>query len=237
MELHLALKNIIKTDGVSILYEPRLVNILCDFQAFDSIPASKYMLRAIIDDGYTKKLTQIGAWNHQAQSLCSQFSNITGFLPDVSWTIFTSIAFGLGWLTSLPPFQGPTSSLSHQNSRTSRTVIDESSSNEDIVAYLNSIVERKPHLEKQLGVEFSTISFEYRVAPDYFNYHCFVEVNGNPRQESICIKSSLVGFNGAILASNDGSIFHFKGYAVEKILLYFTHCSADKIQKIIVYPE
>lgn len=48
MELHLALRNIIKTVGPNIITEGRMVNILCDFQAFDTLPASKYVMRAIL---------------------------------------------------------------------------------------------------------------------------------------------------------------------------------------------
>ena len=48
MELHQALKQIINTDGQEILTQPRIVNILSDLQAYQSMPAAKYIISSMI---------------------------------------------------------------------------------------------------------------------------------------------------------------------------------------------
>lgn len=102
MELHKALRNIIQTDGPEILKEVRLVNILDDFQAYQDIPASKYILRAIIVDGYSSKLLAIGKWNSEAETLVNKFSSVTGFIPESVSLIFQSISYGIGWTSNNP---------------------------------------------------------------------------------------------------------------------------------------
>lgn len=101
MPLHIALRNIIQTDGNNIITELRLINILDDFHAFDAIPASKYILRAIIADGYSSKLLSIGDWSNEAQSLSLRFATNTGFVAQYVNILFQSIAYGLGWIVEI----------------------------------------------------------------------------------------------------------------------------------------
>lgn len=98
MELHKALRHIVLTEGQDILKEIRLINILDDFNAYQDIPASKYILRAIIADGYTAKLSILGKWDSDAELLASKFSSITGFIPESVFRIFLSLAYGLDWI-------------------------------------------------------------------------------------------------------------------------------------------
>ena len=101
MELHKALRNIINTEGQEILNDLRLVNILDDFNAYQGIPASKYILRAIISDGFTAKLLFLGKWNSDAEQLANKFAMITGFVPESVSAICQSIAYGLGWINAI----------------------------------------------------------------------------------------------------------------------------------------
>lgn len=98
MPLHQTLRNVILTEGQDIVKELRLVNILDDFHAYESIPASKYILRAIIADGYSAKILSLGQWNTNAQQLVEKFTQTTGFIKESVTGIFQSIAFGLGWI-------------------------------------------------------------------------------------------------------------------------------------------
>ena len=101
MELYKALRKIIQTEGQDILNEPRLVNILDDFNAYQDIPGSKYIVRAINTDGYTAKLLSIGKWNADAEQLANKFAMITGFVPESVSVICHSIAYGLGWINAI----------------------------------------------------------------------------------------------------------------------------------------
>lgn len=106
MELHKALQHIIQTEGQDIIKEIRLVNILDDFNAYQDIPASKYILRAIIAERYTNKLLLLGKWDNNAVMLSQKFSALTGFIPESVSVIFQSIAYGLGWINCIQFSQG-----------------------------------------------------------------------------------------------------------------------------------
>lgn len=56
MELHLVLKEIVEKEGASILTEPRLVNILADYNAFENNVSARYILRILIEDNYIEEL-------------------------------------------------------------------------------------------------------------------------------------------------------------------------------------
>lgn len=105
MELHKALRAVIQTEGEAIITEVRLVNILDDFKAYSEMPTAKYILRAIIADGFAQKLLLIGNWNNDAVNLASRFAATTGFLPSTVSDIFQSLAFGLKWISNIQKCQ------------------------------------------------------------------------------------------------------------------------------------
>lgn len=101
--LHILLRNIVEAEGEKIILETRVVNILNDYRAFDSAPASKYVLRAIIIDGYARKLLSAAGWNTTVSSLISQFIIETGFQSDLVNYVFLCIAYGLKYINSISP--------------------------------------------------------------------------------------------------------------------------------------
>lgn len=116
MELHKALRNIIQTDGPDILNDVRLINVLDDFQAYQDIPASKYILRAIISDGFTAKLLALGKWSSDVDQLANKFATITGFVPESVSVICQSIAYGLGWINAIQFNSKPSNKTSQSTS-------------------------------------------------------------------------------------------------------------------------
>lgn len=107
MELHQALKHIIKAEGQDIVTDLRIINILNDLNAYQDIQGSKYILRAIIDDGFAVRFRQIGSLNSQAQSMIKKFADITGFNEYSVTRIFHSLAYGLGWINTMPKTPNP----------------------------------------------------------------------------------------------------------------------------------
>lgn len=103
MELHKALQHIIQTDGVEMLSNLKIINILDDFNAYDDIAASKYILRSIIVDGCMTKFLSIGKWDNNAILLINKFHTSTGFKEEAVNDIFRSIAYALGWITNYKP--------------------------------------------------------------------------------------------------------------------------------------
>ena len=166
MELHKALRNIIQTDGPEILKEVRLVNILDDFNAYQDIPASKYILRAIIADGYSTKLITIGKWDNSAKTLINKFSTVTGFIPESVSLIIQSMAYGLGWINTIAPITS-NSAVRKQTSNSpfplpNRTCTKigwrKGMSEDEIEQYILSMIEFDRSREKVLNVHIENLS-------------------------------------------------------------------------------
>lgn len=98
MELHNALRYVIQTEGMDIIKDVRLVNILDDFNAYQDIPASKYILKTIISEGYMDKFLSLGKWDSHARVLVHKFSRSKGFMHETVSVIFSCIAYGLKWI-------------------------------------------------------------------------------------------------------------------------------------------
>lgn len=174
MELHKAIKSIIDTDGVEIIKDTRLVNILGDLRAFDSTPASKYILRAIIADGYVNKLLTIGTWNNESENLCNQFIVTTGFQNDYVQLVFQSLAYGLGWLNQITITKNnPTQKQQPITGNPHATNTPKLSKKEHKESYLLSKVEFVSDLKQEIGVEMTNLSFEmdqYEKRSFYLNF-------------------------------------------------------------------
>lgn len=115
MKLYDAIKKIIVCDGEKAITDLKIINILSDFQAFKDMPSSKYVLHASIRDGYVKRLLTIGSWNIDTQKLLDKFIFDTGFQHDVAYYVFQSIAYGLGYITSISNSPQPTSNTNPNN--------------------------------------------------------------------------------------------------------------------------
>lgn len=191
MELHLALRKVIDTEGVDIINDFRLVNILNDFKAFDAIPASKFILRSIISEGYSNRLLQLGKWDANAQKLCQHFETHTGFNADYVEYLFQSIAYGLGLLSSIKAKSAHPTNTTNNSSSTKNiqrplnltfAQIDKkgdafkSQYKEDAESYFDSIIEVKGNLKKDLGAEVK-ITSEYD--PENGMFAMNFEVSGN----------------------------------------------------------
>lgn len=189
MELHKALQHIIQTEGQDIIKEIRLVNILDDFNAYQDIPASKYILRAIIAEGYTNKLLVFGKWDNNAEMLSQKFSAITGFIPESVSIIFQSISFGLGWIKQIIPLNDKDSLRYNSSNRkkVSPTRPWGKLSVEDRELFLNSLVEIQ---QSKCGLKYDSIyiaddSNSSNTVCFYINY----EVSG-PLPKNACVNLS-----------------------------------------------
>lgn len=101
MELHAVLNNIVKQNRDSILFESRLINMLTDYNAFEQYPATKYILREIIDSKYSQQLYNCTLWNMQAEKLIIEFVTKTGYQKPLSNYVFQCIAYSLGWVKTV----------------------------------------------------------------------------------------------------------------------------------------
>lgn len=183
MELHQALKQVIRCEGQDIITDLRLINILNDLNAYQDIQGSKYILRAIIDDGFASRFCQIKSLNNQAYDLIRRFTATTGFNEDGVLKIFQSLAFGLGWINQMPVAPSPTPSPAPAPSPRPNT-------------------QPQPSSASHLNLTFSQLdnksdSFKHKYARDAENYlDSIITVLGNPQQELGAKLSANVSFSG-----------------------------------------
>lgn len=101
MELHKAIKEIIAIKGVEMINNIQIINYLLDYQAFKEKPATKLILRDVIDLGYCKRIKAINSkdynWHSKFLQLKQEFINTCGYKEDLASYVFDSIAYSLGW--------------------------------------------------------------------------------------------------------------------------------------------
>ena len=238
MDLHIALKNIIEADGTDIINDVRLVNILSDFKAFDDIPASKYILRAIINDGYYSKLNAIGEWNAKADALCAQFTKSTGFQSDYVYAIFQSFAYGLGWIKQINSNIPSKQQKQTTSCCPSKQQIQKQTTKEQEEASLLSKVKLLNDIKDLTGLEICNISFNI-FDKNYFQLTC--EIKG--RIDLKChadfyIKVVLYDNKNTILANEklwwNCDTLEFLGLKVKTLGFY---CQSQKVDKICIFVE
>lgn len=222
MELHQALKQIINTDGQDILTQLRVVNILSDLQAYQKMPAAKYIISSMINDGYMLKLIKIGKWNAKCEQLASQFVITTGFQEFMVSTIYQSIAFGLGWkksieLTKAPanppasnskrPATAPNSPLSTELMLTHAELKKKSDSFrldyvEKAINYLNPLIQVKGEWEKAIGLNaHASVSYDLNeLSTNDLLFH--LELEGVLKVFDIAIKVVIYNHKNEIVATD-----------------------------------
>lgn len=264
MELHQALKHIIRSEGQGIVTDLRLINILNDLNAYQEIQGSKYILRAIIDDGFASRFYQIGSLNNQANDLIHRFITTTGFNEENVLKIFQSLAFGLGWISQMPltpaPVPSPTptptsqqkpastqpSSVASTLMLTSSKIVRKSQDFrvdycERAADYLDSITEVRNIHNLEIKVFAKLEIYDNPTS----NIVWSVEVNGNiPMKKGDIITQPfeivLYNHSGRILTTQGVYTYNpVNGYGVlttEPVREDFFKCVGN-IGKIVVYPK
>ena len=100
MELHKAIKEIVDSKGADMICNPQIINYLLDYQAFKEKPATKLILRAIIDSGYTENILALtsdkNGWEIKFRQYQHEFIDSCGYKEELAAYVFDSIAYGLG---------------------------------------------------------------------------------------------------------------------------------------------
>lgn len=183
LDLHEALRNIIDIEGCEIIQEVRLVNILSDYKFFETNPASKFIFKSIITEGYSKRLYSIGEWNSKCAALASHFSLITGFQSDYVKQIFISLAYGLGWISNMPSNDNSFCNQNTSQIQPLNTTI-KLTTKEQKELFLYNKIRFLNDIKQETGLEVSNISFEIE------NSKCF-KINCEIRGK---VKDSCAGF-------------------------------------------
>lgn len=226
MELHLALRNIIDTDGIGIVNDVRIINILSDLKAFNTTPALKYILRAVIADGYANRLMSCGKWDTNAMALCNHFASSTGFQEEYVMFVFQSIAYGLRFLNNIV-IPNPTKHQIQQNTSSTTPSKDPSlfclgykelrrksekflsSFKENVEEYLDGIIEKKGDWSL-FGAKITPTS-EYTIYDNDSKLEFHFEINGKIACKQ---KSGFIGLHFYVV------LYNYKGKMLSKSIAY-----------------
>lgn len=99
MELHKALKEIIASKGAGMINNIQIINYLLDYQAFKEKPATKLILRDVINAGYGDSilsLQNVHGWQTKFKQYEHEFIDSCGYKEELAVYVFESIAYALG---------------------------------------------------------------------------------------------------------------------------------------------
>lgn len=109
MKLYDAIKEIVKLKGKKIISDSALLNYLNDYHAFEERPASKLVLRDIINGGYADKILQLSNlgnnWTIKLKSFEHDFVDSCGYKEELVLYVFHSLAYAIN-LTVRKPGKG-----------------------------------------------------------------------------------------------------------------------------------
>lgn len=100
MELHKAIKEIVDLKGDRIVADAQIINFLLDYNAFKAKPATKLILRDIINSGYAEEILSLdmnnAGWQIAFMKFERDFIDSCGYKEDLSKYVFEAIAYGIG---------------------------------------------------------------------------------------------------------------------------------------------
>ena len=100
MELHKAIKEIVVSKGPEMINNIQIINYLLDYQAFKKNPATKQILRDVINSRYAEKIISLDpkdlSWQMSFRKYQREFVDSFGYNDYLVEIVFDSIAYGLG---------------------------------------------------------------------------------------------------------------------------------------------
>lgn len=109
MKLYDAIKEIVKLKGKDIITDSALLNFLNDYHAFEERPASKLVLRDVINGEYSEKILQLdntqSSWTIRLKSYEHDFVDSCGYKEKLALYVFQSLAYAIN-LTDKKPGEG-----------------------------------------------------------------------------------------------------------------------------------
>ena len=100
MELHKAIREVVSLKGTEIIANIQIVNFLLDYQAFKEKPATKLILRDVINSGYAEEILSLGSqnsgWQVAFMKYERDFIESCGYKDDLVKYVFEAIAYGIG---------------------------------------------------------------------------------------------------------------------------------------------
>ena len=175
MKLYEAIESIVSDFGKEIITNANVINMLSDYNAFEESRTFRIIIKNLIAEGYMDQLLYMRDWSKTGERTISNFIMATSFNEANASYVIKSLAFGLGYIKTPPTYQstatnskqspvqtGKTPSIQGVSLDKTRSQIERLSETgqqkykEAAEEYLESVVEFKTDIEKDLGVKLST---------------------------------------------------------------------------------
>ncbi len=238
MELHLAIKNILKYQGEEFLLDPKMVNALTDFQAYEQYPALKNVFRVLHQDGYVGKVKDAGKWDTSLDQMVYEIERDYAFPRDLVEYSLKSVLLGLGHNCSLPTCSF--ANASHNRNANIKQKPQKSWKNmtpKERNSYLTSLIEVNEESFKAHKVRIDSCSA-------YINHHeelvTPVAISGKMKKDDfIELICAVFDKNGVILCSDEiggCSSDDLKcGIYTNNNHFVATECDFSEIGKLVIY--
>lgn len=117
--MHTIIKKIIKKQGQDLITSKILVNCIDDEGGFSDVERRPYkkILKLIIEEGYSRKLLDIGAWNAEAEMLARTCAQRSLIQEEGVLYVFACLAYGLGWLSKAPKVPAEVKKIKQQEAK------------------------------------------------------------------------------------------------------------------------
>lgn len=100
MKLHQAIKDIVSQKGKEMIANVQIINFLLDYQAFKEKPATKLILRDIINSGYAEEMLALNPnepnWAISLIKFKRDFVDSYGYRDNLVEYVFDAIVYGIG---------------------------------------------------------------------------------------------------------------------------------------------
>lgn len=117
--MHTIIKKIIKKQGQDVITSKILVNCIDDEGGFSDVEKRPYkkILKLIIEEGYSRKLLEIGAWNAETEMLARTCAQRSLIQEEGVLYVFACLAYGLGWLSKAPKVPAEVKKIKQQEAK------------------------------------------------------------------------------------------------------------------------
>lgn len=117
--MHTIIKKIIKKQGQDVITSKILVNCIDDEGGFSDVERRPYkkILKLIVDENYSRKLLEIGAWNAEAETLARTCAQRSLIQEEGVLYVLACLAYGLGWLSKAPKVPAEVKKIKQQKAK------------------------------------------------------------------------------------------------------------------------
>lgn len=149
--MHTIIKKIIKKQGQDVITSKILVNCIDDEGVFSDVERRPYkkILKLIIDENYSRKLLEIGAWNAEAEMLAHTCSQRSLMQEEGVLYVLACLAYGLGWLSKAPKVPAEVKKIKQQEAQKKAKEVEAAQKRNEEAARKKAEIAEKRALEAE----------------------------------------------------------------------------------------